>query len=273
MMPAPVRLSFIFAAVLSMTSAAQAQSLSFGGDTANQPLTIEAQNGIEWLRDTRTYVARGNAKVNRGDLAIRADILTARYRETPAEQTEIYQIEAEGRVVLMSPSQTARGEKLLYNMDQAYITLHGGPVEFKTIGQVLTANESLSYWPDKQTAIAKGRARVNRAGRVLTADTLTALFEDAGDGNVTLKQAFAEGDVQIQTDGETAFGDTGQYDTRTDTATLTGDVRLVRGDDQLRGAHAEVDFGTGISRLLARKGSGRVQGIFTPKPQPKPQKE
>ncbi len=265
-----LRQTFIIAALsLNMVSLAGAQTLSLDGNNGDQPVTIEAQNGIEWLRDEQTYVARGNAQVNRGDVSIKADVLTAYYRATAGTETEIYQIEAVGNVVLTSPNQQARGKQLLYDMDKAVISLTGGPVEFKTKDQVLTANDSLSYWPRKQTAIAKGRARVTQSGRLLTADILTAYFQEDADGNVTIHQVFADGDVQIETKGETATGNKGAYDARTDTATLTGDVRLIRGNDQLQGSHAEVDFTTGISRLLARKNTDRVRGVFTPKPKTK----
>ena len=71
--------------------------------------TIEATNGIEWSRADKTYIARGQAvAIQRGDLAVRAETLTARYRETATEQPEIFKIEAVGGVVLMSPRERAK---------------------------------------------------------------------------------------------------------------------------------------------------------------------
>ena len=43
-----------------------------------------------------------------------------------------------------------------------------------------------------------------------------------------------------------------------------GDVRITRGQNQLNGARAEVDFKTGVSRMLADGDKGRVKGLLTP---------
>ena len=53
-------------------------------------------------------------------------------------------------------------------------------------------------------------------------------------------------------------------------ATLSGNVKITRGENQLNGAVAEVNLNTGISRLLSNRGAqngSRVRGLFTPKNQ------
>jgi lipopolysaccharide export system protein LptA len=48
-------------------------------------------------------------------------------------------------------------------------------------------------------------------------------------------------------------------------AVLTGDVFLTRGKNQLAGDKAEVDFKTGLSKLVnTGKGSKRVRGLLYP---------
>ena len=49
--------------VCGLAAMAQAQSVfTQGGD---KPVEIEADNGIEWQRDAKAYVARGNARARR----------------------------------------------------------------------------------------------------------------------------------------------------------------------------------------------------------------
>src|SRR3990170_8104486 len=73
---------------------------------SDQPLEINADDGIEWNRNDKTYIARGNARAASGDVEVLADMLTAYYRE-PAEgeqgSTEIYLLEATGNVRINSP--------------------------------------------------------------------------------------------------------------------------------------------------------------------------
>ena len=67
------------ALVFGLSAMAQAQSVfTQGGD---KPVEIEADDGIEWQRDAKAYVARGNARARRAGVEIRADTLTAFYRD------------------------------------------------------------------------------------------------------------------------------------------------------------------------------------------------
>ena len=49
---------------------------------SKEPITIEADQGIEWRKKQKVYIARGNARAARGDVAVQADTLTAHSRET-----------------------------------------------------------------------------------------------------------------------------------------------------------------------------------------------
>src|SRR5271156_3600133 len=48
------------------------------------PIAIDADEGIEWRRDEKVYIATGNAKAERGDVTVTAHRLIAYYRERPA---------------------------------------------------------------------------------------------------------------------------------------------------------------------------------------------
>lgn len=249
--------------IFAIGAPAHGQAPALSQDTRNGPITIEATNGIEWSRDDKTYIARGQAVARRGDLAVRADTLTARYRETAEDQPEIFKIEAIGGVVLVSPRERVEGARGVYDIDRAMVKLTGAGLRFTSGEHVITARDSLEYWRAKELAVARGAAEVVRAQQSLRADQLTAHFRDA-EGGLSLALVEATGGVVIQTADEIARGKRGVYNAATEKAILSGDVRITRGQNQLNGARAEVDFKTGLSRMLAGGDDGRVKGLLIP---------
>ena len=131
-MPTPVRLpvpsvllALLFClSILLVAAPVRAQSLSTigGGDG---PVTVEAENGIEWLRDARQYIARGNARATQGEVTVHADRLIATYREAADGSTEIFQLEADGNVRIASPTETAYGDRAVYDLDSQRMRLTG----------------------------------------------------------------------------------------------------------------------------------------------------
>lgn len=89
------------------------------------------------------------------------------------------------------------------------------------------------------------------------ADRFVAFFKEEG-GKQSLKRVEALGNVVITTPTEIARGNRGDYDAESQVATLSGNVRLTRGDNQLNGDRAEVNMKTGISKLLADEGPSTV---------------
>ena len=64
---------------------------------------------------------------------------------------------------------------------------------------------------------------------------------------------------------QTATGETGVFDMRTNTVTLSGNVVMTQGKNVLRGERLVVDLTSGVSRVESGKnGQGRVQGLFLP---------
>jgi lipopolysaccharide export system protein LptA len=78
-----------------------------------------------------------------------------------------------------------------------------------------------------------------------------------------LEKLEAKGHVVLVTQTDIVTGDEGVYNPNTNQATVLGNVRITRGDNQLDGARAEVDMATGISRLFAAPNE-KVRGLFTP---------
>ncbi|MBI1776073.1 MAG: hypothetical protein HYR63_12070 [Proteobacteria bacterium] len=264
----------LLAVTLLAPEAARAQGISLS-QKSDVPIEVEADQGIEWLRDQQVYLARGNAKATRGQVTIYGDTLTARYRpksgakpataDAGTGSTEIYQLEALGNVRIATPTETAWAERAVYDADQAVIVLFGRNLKLETTTDVLTARDSLEYWDKRQLAVARGNAVAQRADRRIRADTLSAQFVEVAGRGQKLQRVDAFGNVEVRTDLEVARGDKGVYLADREVATLIGQVRITRGQNQLEGEVAEVDMKSGVSRMLsATQGQARVRGLFVP---------
>lgn len=252
--------SALSAVFLCMASAVSAQSVV--ASDGDGPVEINAEDGIEWQRDTKAYIARGNARAARGGVEILADTLTAFYRDgKEGGDQEVFRIDADGNVRVQSKSEKAFGDKGVYHVDQAVFVLVGRKLRLETASAVITARDTLEYWDQRQLAVARGEAIVDGSDGRLRADILTARIAKSGKRDIDQIDAF--GNVLVSTGTEIARGDEGVYNPRTEVATLCGNVKITRGKNQLNGTCAEVNLKTGRSRLIG--GGRRVQGIFTPK--------
>lgn len=147
-----ILLGATFAAFLAASPApsALAQGLGILDRKTNDPVEIEADDGIEWRQEDKVYVARGKVKVVRGEVTLYGDVVTAHYREAakkpaaapqsgktaaqpvkPAETespgggTEIWKIDAVGSVRIESRGDQAFGDRGVYNVDLGVLTLNG----------------------------------------------------------------------------------------------------------------------------------------------------
>ncbi|MGO1119146.1 LptA/OstA family protein [Rhodovibrionaceae bacterium A322] len=253
--------------LLTIQPAAAQQGLT-ALQSGDAPLTIDADEGIEWQRDQQAYIARGNALATRGDLSIRANTLTAYYRDKASGGgTEIYRLDALGNVIISSANETVYGQKGVYSVDQRVVQLTGNNLRLETATDVVKARDSLEYWEDyngRPVAVARGEASAERLvekQRILS-DVLTATFSQAPEnGNLELDQVDAFGDVRLSTEKDFARGDKGIYYVKKQEAVLDGNVRITSSGNQLNGDRAEIDLETGVSRLLSA-GNSRVRGLL-----------
>ncbi len=265
------RLVLALAGVVAFGAPAGGQGLpipGFGNTGGALPVAIEAENGVEWRQNEQVYVARGNATAKRGDTVIRADTLTAHYRRTGENRQEIWKIVAEGATKITTPKETITSDSAQYIVESAVFTLLGRPVTLDNGKSVLTAGR-VDYNSRTKVANVTGNATVVEDKRRVRADRFVAFFkDDAGKNN--LARVEAQGNVIITTPLEVARGDRGDYDAEARIATLSGNVKLTRGDNQLNGERAEVNMKTGVSRLLAASGGGsqpdkpRVRVLIVP---------
>jgi lipopolysaccharide export system protein LptA len=229
-------------------------------------LEVESDNGIEWRRNEQVLIARGNAVAKRGNSRVDADELRALYRDRDG-QSEIYRIIATGNVKLSSETDVATGDQAIYDIDDAVVVLTGEDLQYKTLTETLTAEESLEYWETERMAVARGNAVAVADDRTLRGDVLTARFEMGKNGENDLSRIDGNGNVTIRTPTDFVVGNQGVYDAKTGIATLVGSVKITRGENQLNGDRAVVDLNTGVSRLTANgngDGKSRVRGLLVP---------
>jgi lipopolysaccharide export system protein LptA len=130
---------------------------------------------------------------------------------------------------------------------------------------------SLEVRDKDKVATFSGNVHVIQGDTDLRSKTLLVFYEDdnpkAGGikaaqpgpgGSSQIKRLEANGNVLVTQKDQTATGDKGVFDMRTNTITLMGNVVISQGQNVLRGERLVVDRATGVSRMEG----GRVQGIF-----------
>ena len=296
------RLALLALLLAATPAAAQNLDLTQGG-----PIEITSTDGIEWRQAEQVVIARGNARAVRDGVTVDATRLIARYRpragaaqpaagDSPVSGSELWRLEAEGNVRISSETERAQGERAVYDMDQAVMVLSGGALQLETPDQVITARDSLEYYPQRRMAVARGNALVvTTDNRRVAADTLVAYFLEAPPAGATpttpasapanplpqqpprpavpglpsagegsrIERVEAFGNVEIRTPEEVVRGERGVYSPQTGLARLLGNVRITRGDNQLNGTEAIVNLRSGVSRLISAPGQ-RVQGLVVP---------
>jgi lipopolysaccharide export system protein LptA len=229
------------------------------------PVSVEADQGIEWQQQRQVYIARGNAKAVRGDVTVYGQTLTAFYRKTPSGGSDIWRLDADDAVKIATPTDTALGDKGVYDVDNGVFVLTGKRPELDTPKGNVTARDSLEFWRQRNYAVARGDAKAVREDKTVTSDVLTAYFKPDQKGELTMSSIEAFNNVQIATPSAVARAIYADYNLDSGIADLKGSVKITRGEDQLNGECATVNFNTGISRLYACTKEDRVRGLLIPK--------
>lgn len=271
------------------TGGAWAQTMDLQG--GELPLAIDAKGGIEWRQDEKVFIAKGPAQASRGDVSIFGDELRAYYRDgqggKQGGKSEVTRMDAIGNVKIVAPGRVATGGHAVYDVDKSVIVLKDGhPVTLTSGADIVTADQQMEFWDQRNLAVARGGATAVRGDKRIEADVLTATFVDtpAGKSEIDLIEAFDN--VRIYTSLDQVYADRAAYNVPTGLARLTGSVKIKRGANEINGCSADIDLNTGISRLnscegasvtgktgqatpgqggVGQGGAGRVHGILAPK--------
>ena len=135
---------------------------------------------------------------------------------------------------------------------------------------------------DKQKqATFSGDVRVKQGDTGLRCKSLVVFYEQSGDpadagktlqaaspgpsGEQRIKRLEARGAVVVTQKDQTATGELGIFDMKTNTVTLTGNpVVMTQGQNVLRGGKLVVDLTSGVSRVEAGKSGQGVQMLVQP---------
>ncbi len=144
---------------------------------------------------------------------------------------------------------------------------------------------------DKQRqATFIGKVKLTQGETIIQCDSLVIFYEDTsaapptaqkkgappaatagtglGGGNQQIKRAEAKGNVLVTQKDQTAKGDSGIFDVKSNNITLIGGVVVTQGTNVLRGERMTVDLTTGVARVESGQAKGgqpqRVEGLFNP---------
>lgn len=255
------RLWFSLAGLMVLLHSGLTFAQSSATDTSDRsPIIIEADDALEWNQSERYYLATGNAYVEQGAQIIEAERIQAFY-SAEEDGGDITHVTANGNVQIKDATQSARGETLDYNIQTGIYKLTGQGLEVISTDATAKANQLLEFFTLEDRMHAVGDAQITLPdGRILEADDIQIQNHEDG----TVDQIDAAGNVVIIMENDrSAKADTAIYTQKAGTALLTGNVTISEGGNILNGQKAEIDFNSGISKMLA-SGKSRVTGIFRP---------
>ncbi len=133
----------------------------------------------------------------------------------------------------------------------------------------------------EQVATFTGDVKVRQGDTGMRCKSLVVFYERGGDkadnqrtltaktpgpgGQQKIRRLEARGGVVVTQKDQTATGNLGVFDMKTNTVTLVGNVVMTQGKNVLRGDRLVVNLDSGVSRVESGKnGTGRVQGLFQP---------
>jgi lipopolysaccharide export system protein LptA len=137
---------------------AHAQTSALRGHNSDAPVDVAADR-IEVQDRADRAVFSGNVVVHQGNLTLNTERLSIAY--TNAGGVQIERLDASGGVTVRSPSETARGQFGIYDLNRRIITLLGGVTLIRGSSQVRGARLVLDL--DSGRAVMDGAA-VGAAG-------------------------------------------------------------------------------------------------------------
>lgn len=160
------------------------------------------------------------------------------------------------------------------NALQGFAKNRGQPIQIESVS--LEVREK-----DKQATFTDN-VKVVQGDTTLECKTLVVHYEDdsksasprqarrpqgpSTTGGQQIKRLEAKGGVVVTQKDQTATGDRGLYDMKSNTVTLIGNVVVTQGKNVVRGDRLVVDIDSGVSRVESSQGAGRVQGLFSSGP-------
>ena len=217
----------------------------------DEPIEIYADNGIEWHKNKKKYVAKGNAEAISGSLSLKSDQIEAYYIETKDSSMDINNVLAMNNVIIKDKKMKITGGNYAeYDVKKDYFKVNGSKLKLTSQKNALMSNNKMEYWMSKGVAVATGKAEARKENEfVVKADKLVWNLYEVNK-KIKVKKIIGFNNVSIRSNNEVAFSNKGIYNNITEVCKLFGNVRLQKGDSFLTGEYAEVDLKSGISKIL-----------------------
>ncbi len=159
-----IALAALASATLGAAAAAQDRPSALKGHDSKAPVDVDAQR-LEAQDRADRVVFSGNVVARQGTLTLRTPRLTIAYTNT--DGIDINRIDASGGVTVTSPSETARGDFAVYDLNEGLITMVGN-VRLEREGSFLNGGR-LTIDLDTGRAVMDGGLRgVNQTGGRVT---------------------------------------------------------------------------------------------------------
>lgn len=116
----------------------------------------------------------------------------------------------------------------------------------------ITADHTLEWHRNNQQYIARGNVIVRQGDVTIIADTLTADYRETSASAFEIYRLTADGNVRIDSQGNTATGQQATYDVDRGVAVMTGDNLRLTSPDQSVTAEDSFEYWVTDGKLLAR---------------------
>ncbi len=149
---------------LASLALAQGPVSALKGHNSDAPIDISSQR-IEVQDRANRAVFAGDVIARQGELTLATERLTVAY--TSAGGLEINRLDASGGVVVKSPSETARGNFGIYDLDRKLITLVGA-VQLNRSGSQINGQRLTIDLDSGRAVVDGGPAGINQSGGRVT---------------------------------------------------------------------------------------------------------
>lgn len=216
-----------------------------------KPIEIYAEQGIEWHKNEKKYLAIGNAMAKSGTMSLNSDRIEAFYEEKDQDEMDIKIVKAHKNVKVKDNDLEITGGRLAeYDLKKDFFSIFGKNLILTSEKNQLKSNKKMEYWRTKGVAIATGKSEAKKGNEfTIKADKLVWYLNE-NEEKVDVKKIFGFKNVSIITNNEVAFSDKALYNKTNGICKLFGNVKLQKGQSFLTGDYAEVDLNRGISKLL-----------------------
>ena len=262
-----VKTIFSRSLIIGVTTA----SLSGIALAQENPLIVEADESLQWLRAENKYVATGNASAEQGDLRLVANVIIADYEAETSTQGDydasvVTFVEGKGNATLTRATLKATAGNITYDIMDEYIELKGNNPTVINGDDQMRAETIITYNRKTRQITANGNASVILSnGQTLLGDAITVtLNAEESDIDTVLAQGNAVVISPSETGERRAEAQEMNYSRATGLAIMTGAVILKDNNNIMTGDRAEIDTVTGTSTMKSLTKGQRVGGVFNP---------